>query len=251
MGIKISTPQVEKPVVEQEIANVEKPQGLQNQNALAVDQTSGASSSVEFSSELPGDPPKIGSVDPSLGAALTNRVDKNLETPKKINHISIDDYSNLNIDKIQATYPNIKVSKIGALLNLTNIETGEKKQFKSFDKLNIEKSFEELKSFAEANSNPSSEAKYVYNMTGEINPDNQLAVKTVELAFKEAIKTYASDAFPGADIDSPEFLMGMSVDFNNMNQTDKEQIERYVIQEFRGSDVGSQLNVDERDIKSI
>ena len=173
------------------------------------------------------------------------------DPPKKYKHISLDDYSNLKIEKIQATYPNIKVDKTGALLTLTNIETGEEKSFKSFDKLNIEQSFEELKSFAEANDNPSSEAKYVYNMTGEIKPDNQLAVRTVELAFKDAIKSYASDAFPGADIDSPEFLMGMSVDFNTMNQADKEKVEGYVINEFRYSKVGKLLDVDKEDIKSI
>ena len=222
---------VEELVKEQPVEKTEDPE---IKTALAADPKSGASSLGTTSSEL-----------------VDLKQDLITDPVKKYKHISLDDYSNLKIEKIQATYPNIKVDKTGALLTLTNIETGEEKSFKSFDKLNIEQSFEELKSFAEANDSPSSEAKYVYNMTGEIKPDNQLAVKTVELAFKEAIKSYASDAFPGADIDSPEFLMGMSVDFNTMNQTDKEKVERYVINEFRYSKVGKLLDVDEKDIKSI
>ena len=279
MGFKIKTAEVEQPAVEQEVVNVEKPQGLQNQNASTVDQTSGASSSEDSSSEQTG----------SVEVTPT-------DPPKTYEHPPIETFTSLDIKRLRTAYPDLEINKKGTSIEVTNIETGATESFVFGDgpgitmspdgftqpALEIDKKaeYDSFKIFAEGNSEVSDEAKYVYQMTGLVPKESTTGffgtgdkymeykefgiigqahkkpyrlISTVERELNKALDQYAEDITPGPAFrktgkkpETYELLMNKKIDYNDLSGDAKEMIDKQVIDAMTGSGMFV-----EGDIKSV
>jgi len=254
MGFKINTAQLEQPVVEQEVVNVEKPEDLQNQNASAVDLTNGASSSEDSSSE-----------------------------PSKYKHISFEDAKTAGTSKLSSIYPKVKIKKdSNGLINVTNIATGESKSFlldqKEINKTNndlqsrdymgvnpsltpsADEQYESFTAFVEASETNDEDALYIHRKTG-LTPDEngdygfgsnvkatKNLVQTLEVAYKQAYNRLAGEI---AGDDKNSFLLSKRNDFQNLNHSDQEKIREYTFDFLKQEQIAGNIGFKDLELKDI
>ena len=238
---------------------VEKTEDPEITTAPAADPESGASSSVESSLELPGDP------------------------VKEYKHISLQDAKTASTSKLSSIYPKVKINKDSSgYINVTNIETGESKSFlldeKEINKTNstlqsrnfqgaqvklipsADEQYKNFTAFVEASETNNEDALYIHRKTG-LTPDENGSygfgpnvkatknlVQTLEVAYKDAYIKLAKEI---AGDDANAFLLSKRNDFQNLSHSDQEKIREYTFEFLKEQQSKGNIGFKDLELKDI